>query len=163
MNLTRKTILIIDDDAATLRALSKILRNKGALVTGAGWAGEALEQLTAGLGHFDLIITDLRMPFLDGETILRAVMAALPQAHVIVITAFGSAQLKAECLRRGAAAFLEKPLDTPQLLHAVARALSLHVPECGRNASHLQSTSGLRGATSDGRSDPSRRKGRRQD
>lgn len=119
MSITRKSILIIDDDAAMLRALNKVLSGEGAVVTSASWAGEAMEHLTDKLQRFDLIITDLRMPILGGQTILGAVTVALPRVPVIIITAFSNPELKAECLRSGAAAFLEKPLDTRQLLEVI--------------------------------------------
>ena len=118
-NVNEKTILIIDDDAAMLRALSKVLGGEGAVVASASWAGEIMERLADNQGHFDLIITDLRMPILNGRSVLGAVKAALPEVPVIVMTAFGSPEVEAECLEKGAAAFLEKPLDTPQLLAAI--------------------------------------------
>jgi DNA-binding NtrC family response regulator len=79
-------------------------------------------------GGFDLIVTDLRMPVLKGQSILRAVKYALPEVPVIVMTAFGSPEIETECLDKGAAAFLEKPLDTPQLLAAIGRVLSTPEP-----------------------------------
>jgi len=123
-NINEKTILIIDDDAAMLRALSKVLSGEGAVVASASWAGEIMERLAENQGHFDLIITDLRMPILNGNSVLGAVKAALPEVPVIVMTAFGSPEVEAECLEKGAAAFLEKPLDTPQLLAALERVFS---------------------------------------
>jgi DNA-binding NtrC family response regulator len=119
-----KSVLIIDDDAAMLRALNKVLAGEGAAVTSACWAGEAMEHLTNKSKRFDLIITDLRMPILGGQTILGAAVIALPEVPVIVITAFSTPALKAECLHTGAAAFLEKPLDTSQLLAVIDRVLS---------------------------------------
>ena len=123
-NINEKAILIIDDDAAMLRALSKVLSGEGAVVASASWAGEIMERLADNQGHFDLIITDLRMPILNGNSVLGAVKAALPEVPVIVMTAFGSPEVEAECLEKGAAAFLEKPLDTPQLLAALERVFS---------------------------------------
>ena len=123
-NVNKKTILIIDDDAAMLRALNKVLSGEGAVVASARWAGEIMERLADNQGHFDLIITDLRMPILNGRSVLGAVKAALPEVPVIVMTAFGSPEVEAECLEKGAAAFLEKPLDTPQLLAALERVFS---------------------------------------
>jgi DNA-binding NtrC family response regulator len=123
-NINEKAILIIDDDAAMLRALSKVLSGEGAVVASASWAGEIMERLADNQGHFDLIITDLRMPILNGKSVLGAVKAALPEVPVIVMTAFGSPEVEAECLEKGAAAFLEKPLDTPQLLAALERVFS---------------------------------------
>jgi DNA-binding NtrC family response regulator len=126
--IKEKAILIVDDDAAMLRALSKVLSGEGAVVASANWAGEVMERLADNQGHFDLIITDLRMPILKGQSILRAVKAALPEVPVIVMTAFGSPEVEAECLEKGAAAFLEKPLDTPQLLAAIERVFSAPKP-----------------------------------
>jgi DNA-binding NtrC family response regulator len=122
-----KSILIVDDDDAVLRALKKVLSGEGAVVASASWAGEVMERLADNQGHFDLIITDLRMPILNGRSFLGAVKAALPEVPVIVLTAFGSTEIEAECLGKGAAAFLEKPLDTPQLLAAIERVFSLRI------------------------------------
>ncbi len=118
-SITGKSVLVVDDDAAMLRALRKVLAGEGASVATASWAGEIMERLEEKQGRFDLIITDLRMPILNGESVLRAVKAALPEVPVIVITAFGSPEKQAECRKEGAAAFLEKPLETPQLLAAI--------------------------------------------
>jgi len=127
-NIKQKSILIIDDDAAMLRALNKVLSGEGAVVASASWAGEIMERLADNQGHFDLIITDLRMPILNGRSVLGAVRAALPEVPVIVLTAFGSTEIEAECLDKGAAAFLEKPLDPPQLLAAIEHVFSTRKP-----------------------------------
>ena len=132
MSVNGKSILVIDDDAAMLRALNKVLMSEGAIVGSASWAGEALDHLTARKKHFDLVITDLQMPILGGRTILGAMATALPDVPVIVITAFGNPEVKVQCLRAGAAAFLEKPLDTAQLLDAIDHALSQPRPRSGR-------------------------------
>jgi DNA-binding NtrC family response regulator len=117
--LRNKSILVVEDDAGMLCALDKVLTGEGAEVTCAAWAGDAVEILTARQKRFDLVITDLRMPILTGMTVAHAVHEVFPSLPVIVLTAFGSPDLKAECLRLGAAAFLEKPLDTSQLLAAI--------------------------------------------
>ena len=127
-NIRQKSILIVDDDAAMLRALNKVLSGEGAVVASASWAGEVMERLADNQGHFDLIITDLRMPILNGQSILGAVKAALPEVPVIVMTAYGSPEVEAACLDKGAAAFLEKPLDTPQLLAAIERVFAAPKP-----------------------------------
>jgi DNA-binding NtrC family response regulator len=138
MNSIRgKAILVIDDDAGMLRALEKVLSGEGALVAKAAWVAEAMERLAESDQGFDLIITDLRMPVLQGQSILRAVKAALPEVPVIVITAFASPELRAECVRAGAAAFLEKPLDAPELLAEIERVFSSRKPHMrtpGQNA-----------------------------
>jgi len=117
--LHNKSVLIIDDDPSMLRALGKVLTGEGAEVTRAAWAGEAIEILTARRKRIDLVITDLRMPGLTGMTVVYAIHEIFPALPVIVLTAFGSSDVRSECLRQGAVAFLEKPLDTPQLLTAI--------------------------------------------
>jgi DNA-binding NtrC family response regulator len=110
----RKSVLVIDDDAAMLRAVSKVLSREGYSVMGAANLRQAV----------DPVITDLRMPPFSGIGALDVVQMALPHVPVIVITAFGSPETKTEALRRGACAFLEKPLDTAQLVDAIEHALS---------------------------------------
>jgi len=119
-----KSILVIDDDAAMLRSLSKVLKGEGAAVASACGAAEAIEHLTNRWERFDLIITDLRMPIVGGRTILGAVAVGFPRVPVIIITAFANPELEAQCIDEGAAAFLEKPLDTAQLLTAIERVFS---------------------------------------
>ncbi len=119
-----KSVLIVDDDPGMLRALDKVLTGEGADVTGAAWGGDAIEILTARQKRIDLVITDLRMPILTGITVVYAIHEVFPGLPVIVLTAFGSANVKSECLRQGAVAFLEKPLDTPQLLTAIEEAFA---------------------------------------
>jgi two-component system C4-dicarboxylate transport response regulator DctD len=115
-----KSILVVDDEEAMLRALRKVLTGEGALVTSTCKPLEAAAHLTTSLERFDLIITDLRMPVLEGQNILGAVGVAIP---VIIITAFGNPEIRAQCLKVGAAAFLEKPLDAPHLIAVIAQVL----------------------------------------
>jgi DNA-binding NtrC family response regulator len=122
--LQNKSILIVDDDPGMLRALDKVLTGEGADVTSAAWAGEAIEILTPRRKKFDLVITDLRMPVLTGMTVVYAIHNIFPMLPVIVLTAFGSLDVKTECLRQGALAFLEKPLDTVELLDAIEEVLA---------------------------------------
>jgi DNA-binding NtrC family response regulator len=126
--LRDKSVLIIDDDAGMLRALDKVLTGEGATVTRASWAGDAVEILTGRQKNFDLVITDLRMPFVTGLTVVYAVHKIYPQLPVVVLTAFGSPDVKAECFRQGAAAFLEKPLNTAELMAAVEKVFSARRP-----------------------------------
>lgn len=127
--LADKSVLLIDDDTRMLRALERVLADEGADVTATGWAGDAVEVLVDRRQTFDLVITDLRMPFVTGLTVVYAVHTLYPALPVIVLTAFGRAEVKAECLRQGAVALLEKPLDTAELLAAVQKALSAR--SCG--------------------------------
>ena len=117
--IREKSILLIDDDARMLRALDRVLRAEGAIVTCTQWAGDAVDILTARRNRIDLVITDLRMPLFSGLTAVYAIHKVFPALPVIVLTAFGSPVVRAECLREGAAAFLEKPLESEQLLEVI--------------------------------------------
>jgi DNA-binding NtrC family response regulator len=126
MFVRQKSILAVDDDPAMLRALEKVLSNEGAQVTTAGDALEALKYLRSKQHRFDLVLTDLRMPDGGGWRLLSAMQAEQPQIPVIVITAFGHSRVQTDCRALGAAAFLEKPLDTQQLLAAISTAVERH-------------------------------------
>ncbi|MGA9451011.1 MAG: response regulator [Verrucomicrobiia bacterium] len=133
-NIRDKSVLIVDDDARMLRALDKVLTGEGCSVTCANWAGDAIDILTERIKRIDLVITDLRMPFVSGMTAVYAIHKILPELPIIVLTAFGSPDVKAECLRQGATAFLEKPLDTPQLLEVIERIFTSQKPGLGAMA-----------------------------
>ena len=123
-DLHNKSVLVIDDDVGMLRALTKALTGEGLVVASAVSPEAAVKYLVGQQQHFDLVITDLRMPFVDGLDVLYAVQTSFRDVPVIVITAFGSAEAKAKALSEGAFAFLEKPLDTAQLVGVIQRALA---------------------------------------
>lgn len=126
--LRDKSVLVVDDDQRMLRALDKVLTGEGASVSKAQWAGDALDFLTARQTRVDLVITDLRMPFVSGLTVVYAIHQVFPALPVIVLTAFGSPDVKEECLRQGAAAILEKPLNTSELIAAIEKVFASHAP-----------------------------------
>lgn len=115
-----KSVLVVDDDVRMLRALDKVLTGEGAVVTCAQWAGDAIELLTERRKRIDLVITDLRMPFVSGMTAVFAIHKLFPNLPIIVLTAFGSPEVRAECFRQGATAFLEKPLNSQELLKVIS-------------------------------------------
>lgn len=124
MSIRNKNILIVDDDERLLRALDKTLRSEGAAITTTRCAGEAVEFLIRREKVTDLVITDLRMPMVTGMTLVYAIHIMFPATPVIVLTAFGNPELKAECFRQGAAGFLEKNLSASKLLTAIQDVLS---------------------------------------
>jgi CheY-like chemotaxis protein len=118
-DIHNKSVLVVDDDERMLRALDKVLTNEGASVTCSSWAGEAIGILTEKKTRVDLVIIDLCMPFISGLTAVHAIHSHYPKLPIIVLTAFGSPAVKAECLRQGARAFLEKPLESHLLIDAI--------------------------------------------
>ena len=121
--LSKKSILIIDDDSRMLGALDKTLTHAGANVTCQVWAGDIFKILTGPQKPFDLMITDLHMPFISGLTALERVHKLFPKLPIIVLTAFGSPDIEYACLHQGASAYLEKPLDASQLFEAIEKVL----------------------------------------
>jgi DNA-binding NtrC family response regulator len=122
-DLRNKSVLVIDDDAGMLRALTKALTGEGLVVAGASDSSAAVDYLIGSNCRFDVIITDLRMPGLDGIEVLDLVKSKRPNIPVIIITAYGTGAAQAAAAQLGAAAYLEKPVDTDELLTAIKSAL----------------------------------------
>jgi DNA-binding NtrC family response regulator len=127
-DIHNKSVLVVDDDERMLRALDKVLTSEGARVTCSSWAGGAIGILTERKTRVDLLIIDLCMPFISGMTAVYAIHSHFPKLPIVVLTAFGSPTVKTECLRQGAVAFLEKPLEASALIDAVKGALTPREP-----------------------------------
>lgn len=119
-----KNILVVDDDEHMLRALDKVLSNEGAVIATAKSAEDAIEMLIRREKLTNLVITDLRMPLVSGMTLTYAVHLMFPAVPVVVLTAFGNPELRDECIRQGAADFLEKNLSALQLLGAIEKVFT---------------------------------------
>jgi CheY-like chemotaxis protein len=116
-------ILVVDDEAAITDLLQVCLAEKGYAVSTAANGKEALEALRA--EEFDLIITDLRMPRLDGLQLLKAAKDINPRLPVIFISGYGEAKTVVAALKAGAENFLAKPLDLALLEQVVEQTLAL--------------------------------------
>jgi two-component system response regulator FlrC len=115
-------ILVVDDEEDLRAFCEAALAGAGHDVATAADGVEALDALAR--RRFDLVLTDLRMPRLDGEALLRQVRATWPDVAVIVLTAHGSVAKAVEAMRLGVSDFLEKPVESPGALRAaVTRAL----------------------------------------
>jgi len=100
--------LIIDDDKPTLEAMSDALITQGYEVTSKSSGKEALKAMQE--KRFDVVLTDLKMPDIDGMDILKAAKDMDIHAQVILITAHGSIDTAVEAMRAGAADYIEKPV-----------------------------------------------------
>jgi DNA-binding NtrC family response regulator len=121
-SLRNKSVLVVDDDLAMLRAMTKVLGNEGMRVTGLSDPTAVVTKLAESETRFDLVITDLRMPTFSGRGVL-ALASAFSELPVIIITAFGGSDIEAQALQLGAFAFLEKPVAAAELIDVVKRAL----------------------------------------
>ena len=115
------TLLIIDDEKNIREGLAANFELDGYEVKTAANGKDGLELLSK--GDIDLVITDLRMPGISGEDVLKKVTAELPGIPVIVLTGHGSIDAAVEAMRDGAYDFLTKPLNLDQLGLIVKRAL----------------------------------------
>jgi DNA-binding NtrC family response regulator len=118
------SILLVDDDAELLKALTKVLEKEGYEVLAHQDAQSAMNFVNASKKKFDLVITDVSMPGVRGTTFLAAVKSAFPRVPVIIITAFGDWGQYMDAVRNGAYEYLSKPLDKAELLATVRRALA---------------------------------------
>jgi two-component system response regulator HydG len=114
-------VLVVDDDDGVRFTLRGILEDEGLDVTEAADGRAALARLDE--GRFDLVISDLRMPELDGLGLLRAVRARPEPPRVILVTAHGSERQAVAAMREGAHDYFRKPFDTDELLAVVRRAV----------------------------------------
>jgi len=119
--LSEARLLIVDDDARMLRVLSRRLERSGFDVLSAADGREALE--TLGHTSVDLILSDVKMPELDGMALLDAVEERCPSTPVVLMTAFGTIDAAVEAIRRGAVDYVSKPFQMDEILLTIRRAL----------------------------------------
>ena len=119
-----KRILIADDEINIRRVLEAILRRDGYDVVTAANGEEALAGMSRGV---HTVITDLKMPGLDGMGLLRRLSVDFPDVPVVMITAHGSVENAVEAVKLGAFDYVEKPFDQEQIRQIVAKALRTHI------------------------------------
>jgi len=115
------TLLVADDDPGLRESLERTLTREGYRVVLASDGRAALERVQA--GGVDLIVTDLKMPGLNGLELLRAAKAIMPDVDVILLTAFGTVEEAVKAMKDGAYDFLTKPFRREQLIKLIDKAL----------------------------------------
>jgi two-component system response regulator GlrR len=123
MNADRAQILLVDDDADLLRLLAIRLEAAGHVVATAPNAERALAMVSAQRPR--LVITDMRMPGMDGGALFEAIRNLYPTLPVIILTAHGTIPDAVAATNRGVFGYLTKPYDARQLLEKIDNALSL--------------------------------------
>jgi DNA-binding NtrC family response regulator len=114
-------ILVADDEPNLRRVLSAILRREGYDVLQAADGSEAIDLLSEPV---DVVITDLKMPRVDGMEVLRHASAQHPSVPVIMITAFGTVDNAVAAVKAGAFDYLEKPFEQEQIRQIVNKAVA---------------------------------------
>jgi excisionase family DNA binding protein len=119
----RPRILVVDDEASIRDLLSKTLALAEYDVETAPDGNAALERLNETPSAFDLLIADLKMPGMDGLTLIRQVKRVKAELPIIIITGFSTESSAIEAVNLGVAGYLTKPFRVPQVLAAAAKAL----------------------------------------
>src|ERR687894_1936407 len=114
--------LVVDDEPSVRRSLTRMLQAQGFTCLEACSGREGLQVLEQ-TGEIPLIISDMRMPELDGMGFLEAVRQKFPDSSVIMLSGVSETSTAVDCLHRGAADFLLKPISLSELQARVARAL----------------------------------------
>jgi DNA-binding NtrC family response regulator len=114
-------ILVVDDDEQLREDVAEMLQREGYEVAHVGSGEEALKKLKA--EDFDVILTDLMMPGIDGMEVLRQSKKLKPAVRVIMITGFGTIENAVEAMKEGASDYVSKPFKIGEVQATVKRAL----------------------------------------
>src|SRR5712671_4635065 len=116
-----KHLLLVEDEAPLRQAIAEQLADRGYHVEQAE-SGEAAIARLADFA-FDIIITDLRLPGVDGSAVIEAAVARYPEIIAIVVTGYGTVKDAVEAIKRGASDFVSKPFQIDELLHVLGSSL----------------------------------------
>jgi DNA-binding NtrC family response regulator len=120
--MAHDTILIVDDEADLLQGLRRTLAPQlQSRILGATNGAEALELMAS--ERVDLVLTDVRMPEMDGMRLLERIRSTDAAVTVIIMTAYGSIEKAVEAIKFGAYDFIQKPLDEERLVHLLRKGL----------------------------------------
>jgi|KBSSwiStaDraftv2_1062776.scaffolds.fasta_scaffold11373_4 DNA-binding NtrC family response regulator len=118
---SRKHLLLVEDEAPLREALAERLAEHGFDVEQADTGERAIEHLAD--FAFDIVVTDLRLPGLDGTRVLETALLRYPDIIGIIVTGYGTVKDAVEAIKRGATDFVTKPFQFDELLHALNSAL----------------------------------------
>jgi len=117
----RQHIFLVDDEPGVLKAIARTLEELGCKVSCFANAEECFKQLR--LGGCDLLITDVKMPGVDGIELLTEVKRVIPYLPVVMITGYGDIPIAVRAVKMGATDFVEKPLDKKLFLQTIRSIL----------------------------------------
>ena len=122
MSAVWPTILIVDDEKNTREGLKKFLENRDYDVVTAESGEEALRQIEK--ERPDIVLTDMRMPGMDGVSLLEKIQAKYPEILVILLTAYGTVENAVKAIKMGAFHYLMKPVNLEELELLIKKALT---------------------------------------
>ena len=117
-------ILVVEDDSLMQDFLKEALTKLELSVDSASSGEEALEKIQS--SHYDIILSDLRMPALSGMEVLKAAKSHLPDSQVVMMTAFGTIETAVEAMKLGAFHYVTKPIKADELEIVVKKALQVN-------------------------------------
>jgi nitrogen regulation protein NR(I) len=116
------TILLVEDDPGAAESLQRVLEDEGYTVIAARTGEQGLT--LAGKERCDVVLTDLKLPSLNGLELVKRLHAVKPRLPIILMTAHGTTEVAIEATRHGAYDYLLKPFEMPALLETIAKALA---------------------------------------
>jgi DNA-binding NtrC family response regulator len=122
-NLKNMRTLLVDDDELIRDSLSIAFKNKGCLLQTAETAEEGLQALKE--KSFDIILSDFKLPGIDGIEFIKLATASHPNSVKILITAYGDEDTVSEALGAGAQDFIEKPFSIRMLVDSLNRLIQI--------------------------------------
>ncbi len=118
--MTRARVLVVDDKASFLTLFEKLIDGRADVLT-ASSASRALGMLA--VESFDLVITDIRMPGMDGQALLREIKQRAPEIEVILVTAYGTIPQAVEAMQHGAFSYVTKPFEPDEAWATIEAAI----------------------------------------
>ena len=120
----RRRVLLVDDEPSSLDLLTKMLASRYAIISATDATG-ALDMLRTKPDAYDVLISDLNMPGMDGLALIREVRRVSARLPIIIITGFSTESSAIEAVNLGVAGYLVKPFRAHEVLAVVARALGV--------------------------------------
>lgn len=117
-------ILIVEDDAVMRQSCAKVFLLKGFDVVEASSANEALDEIRK-CGDVDIVLTDLKLPGMDGVALLEEIKILDDTIEVVLMTGYGSIKNAVNAMKHGAADYITKPFDTDELLMTIGKIVQL--------------------------------------
>ncbi len=120
--MEKNKVLVIDDEAIVRVSCQRVLTPEGFNVVVVPSGSEAIERLEN--ENFDLVLTDLKMPDMDGLEVLKTIKSRWPEMIVIIITGYGTISTAVQAIKLGAFEYIEKPFTPEDILNTVKKAIS---------------------------------------
>jgi DNA-binding NtrC family response regulator len=119
--MAQQRVMLIDNEEGLCRMMEAVLLDNGFIVKAYTRSFEAVEEFRP--GEWDLVVTDVKMPGIDGLEVLQRIKEKSPEIPVIMITAFATVEMSIQALRRGAYDMLTKPFEPEELIYRIKNAL----------------------------------------